>query len=98
MKRILPLCLMLAACQTEQPTVESINAKQAAREGSCEHQGYKRGSKDFYTCSRLAESKEVSDSVTSGVATQMAVGSAIGLAGMAAGWFSDERLKRDIVP
>lgn len=96
-KKILPLCLLLAACQTDQPTVESINAAQAARDGKCEQQGYRRGSKDFYTCLQLAANQEATNSAQSAMATQAGIGGALlGLSLLSA--FSDERVKRDIVP
>ena len=97
MKKILPLCLLLAACQTDQPTVESINATQAAREARCEQQGYKRGTKDFYTCLHLAASQAANEPLKDQMNTQAALGGAlVGLSLLSA--FSDERLKRDIVP
>jgi hypothetical protein len=97
MKKILPICLLLAACQTDQPTVESVNAAAAAREGRCEQQGYKRGSKDFQTCVQLAMNRDAAAPTQDMLATQTALGGAlVGLSLLSA--FSDERLKRDIVP
>ena len=97
MKNILPLCLLLAACQTTQPTVESMNAAQAAREARCEQQGYKRGSKDFNTCLHLAASQAANEPLQDQMNTQAALGGAlVGLSLLSA--FSDERLKRDIIP
>ncbi|MBK3666263.1 tail fiber domain-containing protein [Bradyrhizobium diazoefficiens] len=92
-KIILPLCLLLAACQTTQPTVESINAQQAAMDGKCEKQGYKRGTKDFYTCLQLAQTEDARTTQNAMYGTGAAL---TGLSLLAA--FSDERLKRDIVP
>lgn len=97
MKRILPVLLLLTACQTDQPTVESINAQIAAREGKCEAQGYKRGTKDFYTCNAIAQQQAQVDAARGAQTAAVGAGAALtGISLLAA--FSDERLKRDIVP
>jgi hypothetical protein len=101
MKKVLPLCLLLAACQTDQPTVESINAAQAAREAKCEHQGVKRGTSAFYSCTANYEQidkMQATNQANQATQTGMigAGGALIGLSLLGA--FSDERLKRNIVP
>jgi hypothetical protein len=83
------LCLLLAGCAS-QPTVESINASNLARETKCEQEGYKKDTRDFQTCLALAQSNEMNSNMakTAGIT---------GAAVLVGGLLSDERVKRDIV-
>ncbi|MCC8977589.1 tail fiber domain-containing protein [Bradyrhizobium acaciae] len=105
MRTILPLCLLLAACQTDQPTVQNPAALQAAREGRCANVGLRRGSPEFLNC---VAGYEAADQHAAIIQKQQADSQTIqgGMAGAGAALtalslfaaFSDERLKRDIVP
>lgn len=86
------LCLAVGGCAST-PTVEEANAERARIDGQCIAKGYKRGTSDFYTCVSLTLQQEQQ----SGLQKQMAIGTGIGLLGIAAGLLSDERAKQDMV-
>lgn len=98
MKRILPVLLLLTACQTEQPTVQNQAATRAALEGRCASMNIKRNTPEFYNCVAGYEHIEQQQAEARNVQTGM-VGAGAALTGLSLlAAFSDERLKRDIVP
>lgn len=86
------MALLLAGCAAT-PTVEQANAHQAQVESTCQAKGYKKGSKDFYTCQTLAMQQEQQDSLNTMHATSAAIYGASLLTVL-----SDARMKEDITP
>jgi hypothetical protein len=83
------LCILVGACSTT-GQVDQVNALRARQDAECRSKGYKPGSPDYQTCVQVV-----------GMNQQAAVGMAAGAAmlpvAILGAFFSDARLKENIV-